>query len=50
MKLADLKIPSKDDYANIELLEESRLFNKEISNTLRSANGLRNGLVHGKRY
>jgi len=47
MKLVDLKIPPKDDYTNIELLEESGLLNKEISNTLRSANGLRNRLVHG---
>ncbi len=47
MKLVELKIPPKDDYTNILILEEKGLINKETSSVLRSANGLRNRLIHG---
>jgi len=47
MKLVDLKIPPKDDYTNIKILEESGLFDDTLSSILRKANGLRNRLVHG---
>jgi uncharacterized protein YutE (UPF0331/DUF86 family) len=47
MKLVDLKIPPKDDYTNIKILEESGLFDNTLSSILRKANGLRNRLVHG---
>lgn len=46
MKLVELKIPPKDDYTNILLIEEKGLIDKETSNILRSANGLRNRLIH----
>lgn len=46
MKLVDLRIPPKDDYTNIVLLEERGILDEENSNVLRSANGLRNRLVH----
>jgi len=46
MKLVDLRIPPKDDYTNIALLEERGILDKGNSNLLRSANGLRNRLVH----
>jgi len=46
MKLVELKIPPKDDYTNILLLEEKGLIDKEASSVLRSANGLRNRPIH----
>ncbi len=46
MKLVELKIPPKDDYTNILLIEEKGLIDKDTSSILRSANGLRNRLVH----
>jgi len=46
MKLVELKIPPKDDYTNIMIMEERALFNKTISDILKKANGLRNRLVH----
>jgi uncharacterized protein YutE (UPF0331/DUF86 family) len=46
MKLVELKTPPKDDYTNILLIEEKGLIDKETSNILRSANGLRNRLIH----
>lgn len=47
MKLVDLKIPPKDDYTNIMIMEERALFDKTVSDILKKANGLRNRLVHG---
>lgn len=46
MKLVELKIPPKDDYTNIILIEERGLLDEDTSNILRSTNGLRNRLVH----
>ncbi len=45
MKLDELKIPPKDDYTNILLIEEKGLIDKDTSSIL-SANGLRNRLVY----
>ncbi|MBO3799990.1 MAG: DUF86 domain-containing protein [Candidatus Brockarchaeota archaeon] len=36
----------KDDYTNILLIEEKGLIGKKTSSILRSANGLRNRLIH----
>lgn len=47
MRLVDLRIPPKDDYTNLNNLEKEGLLNKELSNILRKANGLRNRLIHG---
>lgn len=47
MKLVDLKIPPKDDYTNIMIMEERALFDKTVSDILKKANGLRNRLVRG---
>lgn len=46
MKLVELKIPPKDDYTNILLIEEKGLIDKNTSSILRSANGLKNRLVY----
>jgi uncharacterized protein YutE (UPF0331/DUF86 family) len=46
MSLVDLKIPPKDDYTNLNNLEEKGLIDKELANIMRKANGLRNRLIH----
>jgi uncharacterized protein YutE (UPF0331/DUF86 family) len=46
MSLVDLKIPPKDDYTNLNNLEEKGLIDKELVNIMRKANGLRNRLIH----
>ena len=46
MKLVDLRIPPKDNYANLEELERRGMMEGSLLDTLREANGLRNRLVH----
>ena len=46
MVTKDLKVKPKDDYSNIEYLEENQLISKELAINLKKLNGLRNVLVH----
>ncbi|MHA1671353.1 MAG: DUF86 domain-containing protein [Promethearchaeota archaeon] len=46
MLCKDFGITVKDDYSNIDELEELNLFEKELIKDLRRLNGLRNALVH----
>jgi len=46
MVTKDLKVKPKDDYSNIDYLEETELISKELAINLKKLNGLRNVLVH----
>ena len=46
MLCKDLGITVKDDYSNIDELEDLDLFRKELLKNLRRLNGVRNVLVH----
>lgn len=46
MLCKDLGITVKDDYSNIDELEDLDLFKKELLRNLRRLNGVRNVLVH----
>jgi len=46
MVTKDLKVKPKDDYSNIEYLEENQLISNELAINLKKLNGLRNVLVH----
>ena len=46
MMCKDAGIPPKDDYTNIETLEELKITNEDLMEKLIEANGLRNRLVH----
>ncbi len=46
MLCKDLGITVKDDYSNIDELENLNIFSKELLDELRRLNGLRNALVH----
>ena len=46
MMLKDLGKISKDDYSNIEKLNELRILDDELKDSLSEANGLRNRLVY----
>jgi len=46
MMLKDSGRTVKDDYENINKLEQQEILSKDLANSLREANGLRNRLVH----
>ena len=46
MMCKDMGIPPKDDYTNIETIGNLGIINRELSEKLIEANGLRNRLVH----
>lgn len=46
MILKDSSIPPTDDYTNVARVLELGLITKEIGETMREANGLRNRLIH----
>ena len=46
MMCKDMGIPPKDDYTNIETVGNLGIINRELSEKLIEANGLRNRLVH----
>lgn len=46
MVTKDLKVKPKDDYSNIEYIEEKGLISRELAFNLKKLNGLRNVLVH----
>lgn len=42
----DSKIPPKDDYTNIEMLEKEKIIDENLKKLLIRSNGLRNRIVH----
>lgn len=46
MVTKDIKIKPKDDYSNIDCLQEQNFISEQLSIKLRKVNGLRNILVH----
>lgn len=46
MVCKDLKIVPKDDYTNLETLQNIRIIDERLNNALAESNGLRNRLVH----
>jgi uncharacterized protein YutE (UPF0331/DUF86 family) len=46
MVCKDLKIVPKDDYTNLETLQNIRIIDEHLNNALAESNGLRNRLVH----
>jgi len=46
MVCKNLKIVPKDDYTNLETLQNIRIIDERLNNALAESNGLRNRLVH----
>lgn len=46
MLVKDLKIKPKDDYSNIECLQEQKILSETLSKNIKKMNGLRNVIVH----
>ncbi len=47
MIVKDLKIITKDDYSNIDILKDKKIINYDLAKKLKEANGLRNRVIHG---
>jgi len=46
MIVKDVKLITKDDYSNINIIKNKKIINTDLASKLREANGLRNRIVH----